>query len=239
MHEFTRRSVAALVAQGTPPAVVQIGNEVTNGFLWNGTAQPCSDGGKLYCNGTDTATEWARFGRLVGAGISGCKLGCPGCAIAIHTDLGNRIHNAGIAWVVKWYTLLSQHLPPTAVTAGDPTTPSFDLIGLSLYPTWDGGSTMESVAALGTLAAAFPSTAIYIAETSYPADGEQQPEHDYPADPAGQLAFLRAVRAGLKRALPAAQHGGVLWWEGAENSWSALFDSGFVAREALRDGFRA
>ena len=32
--EYTRASVAALVARGTPPAVVQVGNEVTNGLLW-------------------------------------------------------------------------------------------------------------------------------------------------------------------------------------------------------------
>ena len=49
----------------------------------------------------------------------------------------------------------------------------------SLYPTWDGGATMASIAELSTLADLFPTKKIYIAETSYPAQGDQQPEAEY------------------------------------------------------------
>ena len=52
------------------------------------------------------------------------------------------------------------------------------------------------------------------------------------------------VRRALSGAL-GAQNAGVLWWEGSESSWTALFGSGyapdarakFVARPALLTGF--
>lgn len=46
VYTWTKVTVAALVAQHTPPAAVQIGNEVTHGFLWpNKTLSQVSGGG--------------------------------------------------------------------------------------------------------------------------------------------------------------------------------------------------
>ena len=44
VYDFSRATVAALVSQGTPPAAVQIGNEISDGLLWNGEGQPCDKG---------------------------------------------------------------------------------------------------------------------------------------------------------------------------------------------------
>ena len=108
-----------------------------------------------------------------------------------------------------------------------------------MYPTWDRGTTFESIPKLSALAAAFPGTPIYIAETSYPAAGASQPEKSFPATPAGQLAYLQAVRKALAAVLgTTAQNGGVLWWEGGDSGWNSLFDENYVARMALLEGFR-
>ena len=90
------------------------------------------------------------------------------CAVAIHTALGNRIQPDGIGFVVAWHQNLTRalgtalnrlrdrsHGAEAAVEAAPPA-PSFDLIGLSMYPKYDGGDTLRNVVALGALARAFP-----------------------------------------------------------------------------------
>ena len=239
VYNFTRATVAALVDQGTPPRAVQIGNEISNGFLWNGRGQPCAQGGRLWCGGGgQPAAQFARLAGLVAEGIRGVRDACDAgtCAVAIHTDLGNHIQTDGIGFVEAWYQNLTRALgSPRRETLA---ALSFDLIGLSMYPVWDGGKTMQNVATLGALARAFPRRQIYIAETAYPAAGAARPEKDFPPTPAGQLAFLLAVQNAVANVLPPAQNGGLLWWEGTENGWNSLFDAHFVARPALLRGFR-
>ena len=132
--------------------------------------------------------------------------------------------------MVEWHRNLTSLL----------TSERIDRIGLSMYPQWDGGSTFESVAALGALAQAFPSQRIYVAETAYPAAGTAPgPERGFPPTAQGQLGFLRAVRAAMASALPASSNGGVLWWERDEHgAYNSLFDAHYVARPALLQGFR-
>ena len=76
-------------------------------------------------------------------------------------------------------------------------------------------------------------------ETSYPAGGPARPQDlvGFPPSPAGQLAYVHALRATLREALPAAQNGGFLWWEETEGADDSLFDAHYVARPALRHGF--
>jgi arabinogalactan endo-1,4-beta-galactosidase len=227
VYSFTHQVVDALVKQGTPPKAVQIGNEITAGFLWNNSTadELCETGGRLYCkNGT---ANWKQFSALVQRGIDAVRSACPTAEVAIHTDLGNHIATLGIAHVISWYTSLAHGIAPAR----------FDRIGLSLYPAYTDGRTMESVAELTHLAAAFPACVVYIAETSYPAAGKSQPEALFPPTPAGQLAYLQALRTALASAMTPAQNGGLLWWEGSETSWTSLWDSDFVARPALLKGF--
>ena len=118
VYSFTRATVAALVAQGTPPRAVQIGNEITNGLLWNGPGQPCAQGGRLWCvGGGPPAAQFARLAGLVAQGIRGVRDACGSvgdaegtCAVAIHTDLGNHIQTDGIGFVVAWYQNLTRAL---------------------------------------------------------------------------------------------------------------------------------
>ena len=77
------------------------------------------------------------------------------------------------------------------------------------------------------LAAAFPGVRVYVAETAYAAAGSAAPEPGYPATDAGQLSFVRAVRAAAAASL-GEQNGGVLWGEGGESSWTSLRGSGYA-----------
>ena len=128
----------------------------------------------------------------------------------------------------------------------------FDLIGLSMYPKWDKGTTFKSIEALPALAARFPDKHIYIAETAYPAvaSAAPAPEKAYPATPAGQAAYLSAVFGAMETALApttpggraaapkASQNGGALWWDGSETGWDSLFAPNGVARPALLTSFQ-
>jgi arabinogalactan endo-1,4-beta-galactosidase len=228
VYEFSRGTVDALKKQGTAPATVQVGNEISNGMLWESAGQSCELGGRLWCGG-DSASSWKRFASLVQAGMRGVRDACAHCEVAIHTDLGNHIHSRGIGYVIEWHRNL------TALTGEHA-----DRIGLSMYPQWDGGSTFESIATLAKLAQAFPLQRIYIAETAYPAAGTTPaPERGFPPSAQGQLAFLRAVRSAMASALPDNQNGGALWWEKNEHgAYNSLFDARYVARPALLRGFR-
>lgn len=227
MYNFTYKVVHDLVEQGTPPAAVQIGNEISNGMLWanESIGEPCSSGGKLFC--ADKTTNWKQFGRLVARGIDAVRAASPTSEVAIHTDLGNHVMTDGIDYLISWYTSLANAVAPA----------KFDRIGLSMYPQFDQGKTFESVAQLPRLARAFPALPIYIAETVYPADGPTHPEAKFNATPSGQLDYLLALRRAAATALPQAQFGGVLWWEGSETSWVSLLDQNYVARPALLHGF--
>ena len=148
-----------------------------------------------------------------------------------HKDMARMI--ALLLALAAAHRTLARHL------AGHVRGAPFDAIGLSMYPKYDGGATLRSAAALGPLAAAFPAATVYIAETSYPASGAARPQDlvGFPPSPAGQLAYVHALRATLREALPAAQNGGFLWWEETEGADDSLFDAHYVARPALRHGF--
>lgn len=53
IQDFSHSAVAALVAQGTPPSIVQVGNEINAGMLWPQPGQSCSDSGSLHIPGCD------------------------------------------------------------------------------------------------------------------------------------------------------------------------------------------
>ncbi len=71
---FTGGFLSALNAQNTPPDLVQIGNEVTDGMLW--------PKGRISANG------WSAFARLFNAGADAVHHAAPGTPVLLHTDRG-------------------------------------------------------------------------------------------------------------------------------------------------------
>ena len=77
VDDHTRDVVAALKRQGTPPDMVQIGNEISNGFLW--------PDGNAWKSG-----KWDMFCGLIKAGIAGAKQADPSVKTMLHLAWGGQ-----------------------------------------------------------------------------------------------------------------------------------------------------
>jgi len=81
VYEYTHSVLADLCKQGTPPDMVQIGNETTNGMLWpDGRAKDHFD----------------IFAELVKSGIAAARAVDPKIKIVLHHDKGN--NNPAVRW---------------------------------------------------------------------------------------------------------------------------------------------
>ncbi len=221
VHDYTSSVLAALAAQGTPPSIVQIGNEITTGMLW--------PQGKIY---VDSSQRWEEFTTLLQAGIAGAKAGSSAGSmplIMVHIDRGG--DNPGSIYFYD-------HILAKGV--------AFDLIGLSFYPWWHGPP-----AALGAnlhdLASRYHKDLVVV-ETAYPwtvANGDKYPNivdastYLYTSrkpSPKNQTAYLHQL-LGYLRKTPGGHGLGLVYWEpgwipgvgwkpGAGNAWDnlTLFD---------------
>lgn len=197
VYQYTLRVISALQAQGTPPDMVQIGNEITPGLLWNDGRV----GGSFH--------NWSNLGELINAGIRGVNNGVgqgDSVRIMIHIDRGG--DNEAARWFYD--NLLNQGV-------------EFDVIGLSFYPWWHG--TLDALRVnLNNLAFRYDKD-IVVVETAYPwtlswlNDGHgnivgnsSQVSSGYPATVDGQKMFLRDL-IGIIRDVPNAHGKGLFYWE--------------------------
>ena len=229
VYNHTLSALEALTAQGTPPTIVQVGNEIDNGMLWAESDQQCSDGGALYrpgCIDESKASQgnWPAFASLVSAGVRAVRKAAPQAEIMIHTALANE---KDIADIVAWYQNL--------VSAG---ARDWDMIGLSFYSFFGAGNT-SVIPKFSALTTAFHGKRVVLAETAY--HYQYGNTRQFPPTPAGQLAYIQTVLVEL-HALPGG--GGVAWW-GAEYynftsgaGWTGLWDQQAVALPALTLGWQ-
>jgi arabinogalactan endo-1,4-beta-galactosidase len=185
VYLYTRDTIRSFGAQGVMPDMVEVGNEVTNGMLW--------PDGKLPAN-------WNQFSDLLKAGIRGVNAGhqtAPRPRIMIHIERSGD-YDAAVGFLDQ---LAAHHV-------------QFDILGLSYYPRWHGGSAqMRQNLSKLALRYHYP---IIVVETAYdwtPADFAGKTS-EFPESPDGQLAFLHAVDAAV-RAVPDSLGQGVFWWEPA------------------------
>lgn len=230
VSSFTAAALAALAAQGTPPDVVQVGNEITAGMLWAPAGEPCGDGGALG-GGGGCGSNWPSLGALVAAGCAAVRAGAPDALLVVHTDQGSKVAAAGPQPIVDFFTSLGR------AGAGD-----YDAIGLSFYPAWGAGHS-GNLAKLAAVVAAFPGKRVLVAETAYPYQDSPSPGGEFPATPAGQLQWVRAVVAGVKALGPAGA--GVAWWGGeyyaaqSGAGWTAHWDADGTALPMLQGAWDA
>ncbi|MEO5989755.1 MAG: glycosyl hydrolase 53 family protein [Candidatus Eisenbacteria bacterium] len=226
VRRYAREVIATLVARGARPDMVQIGNEITVGMLW--------DTGRVE-GSFDTPAQWTRFTAMLSAAAVGVSEGSPTVKVPVmlHTDRGGDATGAQ-----KFY----DHM----VEAGVP----FDVIGVSYYPWWHGS--LGQFEATLTLLANRYQRDVVVAETAYPwtlaaLDGTtntvgspSQLLAGYPATPLGQAQFVERVTQIVRR-LPQGRGRGVFYWapdwisapglgSAAENL--ALFDAAGMALPA-------
>jgi len=143
VRSYTADVTARLSAAGAGPGIVQIGNEISCGMLW--------DEGNI-CLSADEDEHWRDFAILVRAGMAGVMDGAgEGAAprIMIHYDDG--CDNEKCRWFFDGL-----------IAAGV----DFDIIGLSFYPWWHG-TPGELDSNLDDLAARYDRDVIVV-ETAYP-----------------------------------------------------------------------
>lgn len=223
---YTADVLHALRDAGALPDMVQIGNEITPGMLW--------DDGRV--DGEhDTDGQWKRFAGLVKSGIDAARSVDPAIEIMIHIDRGG--DNASS---VKFFDRFREQGV------------EFDTIGLSYYPWWHG--TLDDLRAnLADLALRYGKP-IIVVETAYPwtlngPEGsplivrqEEQLHAGYPATVEGQSRYL-ADFAAVIRETPGGLGAGYHYWEpcwipskpewsvGHANNWANLTLFDFAGRK--------
>lgn len=143
VYNYTKDVITTLKNQNVLPDIVQIGNEIICGMLW--------DDGRI-CDQYNTPQQWSNFAELLKEGIRGIEENIDAndtVKILIHIDRG------GDNIVARWFYdgLLGQGV-------------AFDLIGLSYYPWWHGTFT-DLQNNLNDLAQRY-NKEIVIVETAYP-----------------------------------------------------------------------
>jgi arabinogalactan endo-1,4-beta-galactosidase len=229
IRAYTYAVVDALARQNTLPDIVQIGNEITCGMVW--------DAGRV-CDVFNTSIQWERLASLLSAAREGALDAVPAgdsLRIMIHIDRG--ADNAGSRWFFD-------HLMAEDI--------AFDLIGLSYYPWWHGS--LDNLSRNLTDLAGRYGKDLMMVETGYPwtlawnddvnnlvgHPGQVLP--GYPATVAGQEAFFRELLRRVK-ATPDGRGRGVFLWEplaisapgfGSVMENLALFDFSGEAHASIR-----
>lgn len=192
VYDYTRASIEAFDQAGVRPEMVQIGNEISNGMLWD-DGYPWSGGS--HNDGFD------RLANLLKAGIEGAKAGVsPGDEplIMIH-------HDKGAEWgTTRYYfdKLRDRDL-------------EFDVIGYSYYPKFhydNGDGDMDAVAANLTNTANRYGKPVVVVETGFASRGAFfEPDYEFDVSPNGQREFLESLVEAVED-VPDELGWGVFWW---------------------------
>jgi arabinogalactan endo-1,4-beta-galactosidase len=241
LYGYTDACLKAMRAAGALPDMVQVGNEVDNGFLW--------PAGKLYPSSSSEAVGGQdAFARLLEGAVRAVRDNDPAKASASRR-IKVMIHASNGGDNADFRRLLD----PLVLRGVD-----FDVIGLSFYPYWHG-KIADLEANLADLAVRYGKELV-VAETAYawtlePGDSLENsfgPGSDrqggYKATVQGQASALGDVIAAVAGA-PGGKGLGVFYWEpdwipvpgagwrtGDGNSWEnqALFDYKGVALPSLK-----
>lgn len=205
VYEYTREVFADLSEHGCCPKIVQIGNEITPGMLWDhgriAHGHLTNDPSWTEKDFAANAKAWRQLAGLLKAGIRGVHEGSSErVQIMLHVDQGGN-HRAAAAY---FRAIESKQVP-------------YDAIGLSYYPFWHGSMT-DLRQTIRHLRSRF-NKRVYVVETAFPhkshaaysdspnkkADAESfgiPSTHPvgYPLSPEGQRRFiadlLKVVRGG-------------------------------------------
>ena len=230
VYGYTKRVMEAFDNAGALPEIVQIGNEISSGMLW--------DDGKLWRPGVAENVEFDNLATLLAAGINGARDGAPAGSepsIMIHHDQGSNWGNT------SYY--FDRLLPRLQANGTD-----VDLIGYSYYPLWHNvelgvGGVAHLQHNLNSTVSTYNKPVVLV-ETGFAYTGaEWEPDYyEFDVSATGQHAFLQAMIDAVE-AVPNEMGKGVYWWfpeavpRSDINIWQGgrygLFDENGVALPAL------
>ncbi len=209
VYEYTLETISVFCRSGAEPDMVQVGNEITPGMLWeHGRVASAHDVNLPQWHDEESSNNkeaWARFGRLLKAGIQGVR-----DATGTSTEIMMHIDRGGDIATNRWFfdNLLEQGV-------------DFDAIGESYYPFWHGMP--EDLADTLEFLGARYGKDLYLAEVAYPHKYHEMYEHalsgdhagwerltrKYPLSPKGQEHFMKQVLDTVRNS----SHGkGIFYW---------------------------
>jgi len=221
VYNYSKQTVQSLINAGVAPSMIQVGNEIDCGMLWESNGAACSTGGHV-CG--SCGSNWPNLRQLVMEGINGVRDGYTELnhaqqLIMIHIA---RMNGGNAQSVISWMKNLT----------GGTQVIKYDVIGLSYYEQYNSGP-LTNLYSLSSVASAFPDKLIMIAETDYYYT-QQGKGTDFPETPQGQSDYLRTmIQIMSNGSVP--QGSGVFWWgtEMYNTQWPALFDTKAVALPAM------
>jgi len=192
VRSYTRDTLLAFRDAGVMPEMVQVGNEITNGMLWN-------DGRIIYSGTTQQQQQsWMNFGSLLNSAIQGVR-DVDAMVPGQHTDIAVHIDGGDVQGRAQYFFT---NLTNIAGVSG------YDTIGLSFYP--NSTSDLANLQANLNWSATNTTKNVMVLETNYPWKGSATGAQ-WPSTPTGQRDFFVAVR-DMVRNLPNNRGRGVVWW---------------------------
>ena len=222
LHDFTKQTLERFIEAGVSPEYIQVGNEITNGFLWD-TAKLDRSSPKAFSESFD------RLAKLIRAGTNAVRE-CTDAGIVIHLEQSGK--NA--LWR-EWFDAAAERGM------------DFDIIGASYYPLWHGTLTQmrenfdDMISRYGR--------DIMIVETAYPFTGvhhdpsgrklmigedftlEDGSKPKWSFTPEGQQQFLEELKAECLKVKDGRMKA-IYYWE---PGWLPTKESTWATKEALRD----
>lgn len=211
VYEYTREVLRAFVKAQATPEIVQVGNEITSGMLWDhgkvAEAHDCSTFQWVRRPCANHTEAWDRLEKLLTAGISGVRDAAgEGTRVMVHIDRGGDLETS------RWFF---DNLHSRVV--------DFDVIGQSYYPFWHG-MPEDLERTLHAMAALYGKD-LYVVETAYP--WKHHPAYRevlrdypevwdrlsgrYPLSPEGQRRFFEEV-VEIARGVAGGRGKGVFYW---------------------------
>lgn len=194
VSNYVASALAQFRTAKVSPQWVQLGNEISNGFLW-----PL---GKI---DSDSLDQWRRFVALHQSATDALRKASPKSKSILHLDCGG--DSDKLRW---WLTLASQN----GLT-------DYDVLGLSYYSQWHG-SLANLRAGLNT-ATSISKKPVLVTETAYPwtvqqfgsdvLDVSKSGLPHLPLTENGQAEYVKRLQTML-RAVPKNKGIGIWWWEG-------------------------
>jgi arabinogalactan endo-1,4-beta-galactosidase len=222
--DYTRGIVQALVDQGTPPDMIQLGNEINPGMLWDyaatWTGDSTADDGTGVNLTVHHTENWDNLAALLTSGYDAVKAVSPSTKVMLHLAEGG--DNGTFRW---WFDNVTSRGVP------------FDVIGASYYAYWHG--TLAALQFNLDDVTAHYGKDIIVVETAYAftlgdddnfgnvIGDSSQLIAGYPATPAGQARNFRDVTS-VVRAVPNGRGLGVFYWDPA---WTGVVGNGWSPRQ--------
>ena len=215
IYQYTETVLRELKEKGLAPDMVQVGNEITNGFVWpEGQLDTY-----LYLEEKQPERKYEKMFSLLNKGIQAVRDVDSGMKIVLHLDVGgdNGLYR-------EWFD------------AAELYNVDYDVIGLSYYPYWH--ASLEKLESNICDISQRYQKDILVVETAYgfTLEGEEdcslvftrecENQGGYPATPEGQAEFLKDLITCIRK-VPENRGKGFFYWEpawipGNGTTWATL-----------------